>query len=401
MGTIASSSSNQIHIKTMSKRNNCVSSSTTTYVRRAHHAGSWYSDDREELDATLTEYLAEAATAEASSEPSSASNNTAPPPPLAPLRAILCPHAGYSYSGPTAAYSYQALRQEFLPTTTRKNTVTAATAAAVSSPIRTILVLHPSHHYYHEDCALSGASVLETPLGNLVVDEDIRQELLQSFPKHFSVMRQSVDEAEHSGELQYPYIAKAISMDDDANTNLNTNIASSTCTTTVKVLPIMCGNLSLPKEKLYGELLAEIISRPTVLCVISTDFCHWGRRFSYQPTSASQGSTIHSSSSTTTLPIHEFISQLDHQGMHHIQLQQPGAFATYLQQTRNTICGRHAVQVWLHAVQYNHDHGKESVDIDFVKYDQSSPVTSLHDSSVSYASAVARTRRKPSTQQEL
>jgi predicted class III extradiol MEMO1 family dioxygenase len=74
----------------------------------------------------------------------------------------------------------------------------------------------------------------------------------------------------------------------------------------------MCGNLSAT----YGHLLAPIMVRPEVLCVISTDFCHWGTRFHYQPTSQEN-----------TMPIHEFIQQLDQQGMQHISNQEPGAFA--------------------------------------------------------------------------
>lgn len=76
--------------------------------------------------------------------------------------------------------------------------------------------------------------------------------------------------------------------------------------------------------------------------------------------------------------------------MEHIELQQPGAFATYLKQTSNTICGRHPIGVWLHAVKHNNDTGVEILDIKFVRYAQSSKARSVHDSSVSYASAVAR-----------
>ena len=179
-------------------------------------------------------------------------------------------------------------------------------------------------------------------------------------------MQKDVDEAEHSGEMQYPYIAKILN--------------DSHKTESISVLPVMCGNLSTAKEAAYGKLLAPILARPEVLCVISTDFCHWGRRFRFQPTN------------NAAMPIHEFIQQLDHRGMQHISLQEPGAFARYLQETRNTICGRHAVQVWLHGVTTNDQDGKERLEIEFVKYAQSSPAKSMQDSSVSYASAVA-TRR--------
>ena len=81
----------------------------------------------------------------------------------------------------------------------------------VDTPIKHILVFHPSHHVYLDGCAISGANVIETPIGNLPVDTELRTEILQlGGGNKFDIMEQSVDEAEHSGEMQYPYIAKVI-----------------------------------------------------------------------------------------------------------------------------------------------------------------------------------------------
>ena len=77
---------------------------------------------------------------------------------------------------------------------------------------------------------------------------------------------------------------------------------------------------------------------------------------------------------------------MDHQGMDLIALKQPGAFAEYLQRTKNTICGRHAISVWMRAI--DSVESKKDLTVKFVKYDQSSAVESMSDSSVSYASAV-------------
>lgn len=85
---------------------------------------------------------------------------------------------------------------------------------------------------------------------------------------------------------------------------------------------------------------------------------------------------------------------MDQASMEHIELQEPGAFATYLKQTSNTICGRHPLGVWLQAAKYNKETGVERLDVKFVRYAQSSQVRSKHDSSVSYASAVARQANK-------
>lgn len=70
--------------------------------------------------------------------------------------------------------------------------------------------------------------------------------------------------------------------------------------------------------------------------------------------------------------------------------QRPGAFAEYLRETRNTICGRHAIAVWLNALAraFPLETRTAVPTISFVKYAQSSAAKSTRDSSVSYASAV-------------
>uniref|UniRef100_A0A7S3L8W0 Protein MEMO1 n=1 Tax=Amphora coffeiformis TaxID=265554 RepID=A0A7S3L8W0_9STRA len=321
------------------------------YPRRAHHAGSWYSNETAVLSDELQhnlDHVVDTASAATS---------------RGVLRGVICPHAGYSYSGPTAAYSYKALQAELVRRHNNNNT-------NKNEPTTTIVVLHPSHHVYLENCALSGATALHTPVGDLPVDDALRQEIWQLDRKLFSVMTQSDDEHEHSGEMQYPYLAKIIP------TGMQ-----------VQVLPIMCGNLSHAKEALVGQTLSNILQRPNVLTVVSTDFCHWGRRFSYQPTDGN-------------IPIHQFIRQMDHRGMDLIahDWQRPGAFADYLRDTRNTICGRHAIAVWLHALSTAYPPATTTVPtIAFVKYAQSSAAKSMHDSSVSYAAAVCTLESPSST----
>eukprot|EP00980_Cylindrotheca_fusiformis_P002106 scaffold473_cov132-Cylindrotheca_fusiformis.AAC.11 len=319
--------------KPSSSSSNRTNMNAAGYIRRAHHAGSWYSADKATLDETLTAFLQDAST-------------TTAPAPTSSLKAVICPHAGYSYSGPTAAYSYLPLQQEL-----ERN-----------GRITTILVLHPSHHVYLEGCAISGATILETPLGNLQVDDELRNELLERGNKLFSVMNQKVDEHEHSGEMQYPYIAKACAGRRQY----------------IRVLPIMVGNTNTRQEERYGTILAPIIARLNVVCVISSDFMHWGSRFQYQPTPSSK-----------SMQIYQYIQQLDQQGMDLITLQEPGAFAKYLKETKNTICGRHPIGVWLQAVHVNSMAKVENLQISFVQYNQSSQVQSMRDSSVSYASAIA------------
>lgn len=62
--------------------------------RQATHAGSWYSDDVAVLKEKLESYILRTKPADHK---------------VHGARIIISPHAGYSYSGPTAAYGFKAL----------------------------------------------------------------------------------------------------------------------------------------------------------------------------------------------------------------------------------------------------------------------------------------------------
>ena len=236
-----------------------------------------------------------------------------------------------------------------------------------------------------------GASTIETPIKNLQVDQTLRTELLKN--GDFSLMNRRTDEAEHSGEMQYPFIAKVMYDVEISKTCSHVGESLSAATNVVKVLPIMIGSISNAKEEKFGKVLAPFVSRPDIFTVVSSDFCHWGKRFGYFPKPPASNTNIckrfTSSSGPLKQKIYQYIEYLDKMGMDHITMQQPGAFAAYLKEYKNTICGRHPIGVWLHAIKVNNDKGMELYDLRFVKYAQSSQVLSDKDSSVSYASAVA------------
>lgn len=58
--------------------------------RSPSHAGDWYTDNPSKLDAQLDQWLAQV-----------------PFTPLPGCKAVVAPHAGYSYSGPAAAWAYK------------------------------------------------------------------------------------------------------------------------------------------------------------------------------------------------------------------------------------------------------------------------------------------------------
>jgi AmmeMemoRadiSam system protein B len=69
------------------------------------------------------------------------------------------------------------------------------------------------------------------------------------------------------------------------------------------VVPVLVGNLSDAAEAAYGRLLAPYLADPRTLFVVSSDFCHWGARFSYRHVDPAHS------------VIHAGIEALDRQGM--------------------------------------------------------------------------------------
>ncbi|GAB4819011.1 hypothetical protein N2152v2_006057 [Parachlorella kessleri] len=193
---------------------------------------------------------------------------------------------------------------------------------------------------------------LTVPAGSALIDEEVYTELRAS--GQFGTMDLDVDEAEHSMELHMPYLMHVMGGHP------------------FTLVPILVGALPFESEAAYGELLAPYLDDPTNLFIISSDFCHWGMRFSYTHYKQSVGA------------IYESIEWLDRQGMAAIEAQDPGLFRDYLRSYGNTICGRHPIGVLLQALQ----RCRTKFKLQFTGYDQSSKCTKSTDSSVSYASAV-------------
>lgn len=295
------------------------------YARTASHAGSWYSDDPAELGGQLDGWLEQAREAVPAQD---ARRGRA--------RAVVAPHAGYSYSGPAAAYAYQAL-------------------AAERDRVRRVFVVGPSHHKYSRKCELPRAGRCLTPLGALEVDQRVVAELRKT--GEFGEMTREEDEDEHSLEMHLPYVARA----------LGDRLGR------VTVVPLVVGSLSARAEARYGALLAPYLDDPDNFFVVSSDFCHWGARFRFQHHEPKRGE------------IWQSIEALDRAGMDLIEAQDAAAFREYQERTGNTICGRHPIAVLLHAVG-----SRPGFSTRFLHYSQSSRCTSMRDSSVSYASAVVR-----------
>ncbi|KAA1468210.1 UPF0103-domain-containing protein [Dentipellis sp. KUC8613] len=319
-------------------------------AREATHANSWYTGNTQQLNAELAGWLDAV-------RPGPKDNYE---PPIKKSKAIIAPHAGYSYSGPAAAWAYKSID---------------------TTGIKRVFILGPSHHVYLDGCALSQCKEYTTPIGDLPLDLDTVAELRET--GKFSDMDIQTDEDEHSIEMHLPYVRKVFEGLD------------------ITIVPVLVGAIDKPKEESYGRILAPYLARDDTFFVISSDFCHWGTRFSYtfyypqypNLEAVRLGRTSSPPPTLSRFPIHESISALDHEAMELLTLPPNTAaqahtfFADYLKRTKNTICGRHPIGVLLGALSVlQHEH-QMAPKIKWVRYEQSSKCASIKDSSVSYASA--------------
>lgn len=289
-------------------------------IREASHSGSWYPSSARELNAKLEGWLSKAS------------------PSLRAAKAIIAPHAGYQYCGSCGAHAYKQVDP---------------------SRVKRIFILGPSHHKYLPGCAVTSLTHYETPLYNLAVDTVVNEELFAT--GKFEKLSRSDDEHEHSIELHLPYIAKVMESKKDQFT----------------IVPILVGSLNSESEAKFGKLLSKYLIRPENLFVVSSDFCHWGKRYNYTSWDGRR-------------PIYKYIEALDRTGMDAIEKLEPGGFTEYLKNSKNTICGRHPIGVLLNAVEVLRQMNgvTHPWTLKFIHYSQSNACEYKEDSSVSYAAGV-------------
>ena len=191
------------------------------HIRQPAVAGSFYPARKETLVNDVNVLLAEARMA-ASKGPL---NNS-----LFSPKAIIVPHAGYIYSGPTAAAAFSRL-------------------AAVYDTITRVILLGPVHRVPVRGLALPGADVFATPLGNIQIDQSAVQAI-----KGLSQVVECSDAHtnEHSLEVQLPFLQLML-----ANFEL---------------LPLAVGDAS-PQE--VAEVLNLLWGGAETLIVISSDLSHF------------------------------------------------------------------------------------------------------------------------------
>lgn len=158
----------------------------------------------------------------------------------------------------------------------------------------------------------------------------------------------------------------------------------------------MVGHTSASTERNLGRILAPYLADPTNAFVISSDFAHWGLRFNYTYYRPQAGSSTNLSASARTPnnpPIHESIKEVDLECIGACESGNHDAWLRALEDSGNTVCGRHPIGVMMAAVEEVRKAGEGKQDevglFRYVRYERSSEVRRVGESSVSYASAFA------------
>jgi MEMO1 family protein len=188
-------------------------------VQKAQVAGMFYPADPQELSS-----LVESLLGQCHEKPSPST-----------VQALIAPHAGYIYSGATAAEAYIKISEAYYDR---------------------VLVLGPMHRQYLAGVSVFAQGFFETPLGKIEVDEVFASKLIQ--PDLGVQFHPPAYLLEHSIEVHLPFLQVALSAP-------------------FKLVPILIGDLSSEQLDAFAVVLRSALDCDGLktLVVASTDFSHF------------------------------------------------------------------------------------------------------------------------------
>lgn len=291
-------------------------------TRVASHSDGWYSSNPIELSKELNKYLSKS---KKYSESSS-------------LKSIIVPHSGLCYGGPVAAKAFINVNP---------------------SQFDRAVIIGPSHYEYFQGIGLSSFEKFETPFGDVDVDTETINKLLEGSGNFFSFPK-SADVKEHSIEMEMPFLKYIF---DDKK---------------LKIVPMVVGDSDLKSNIKLGKYLYDLYEDKKTLFVISSDFCHWGSDFDF---------TYYNKKFKT---VNESTEDLDKQALDIIAEINSKKFDEYMRKTNNTICGSNPIMIVLSIIEeYRKKHQDKKITFETAGYAQSGKIKNImYDSAVSYAAGV-------------
>ncbi|MBN2018603.1 MAG: AmmeMemoRadiSam system protein B [Sedimentisphaerales bacterium] len=157
----------------------------------------------------------------------------------------IVPHAGWTFSGATAAFVFAAIKQRH-------------------PKVDTFVIFGAAHGYLGQPPAVYDKGGWLTPLGEIAIDEELAAAILES---KTAVSDCDAHNSEHSMEVQVPFIQHLFP---DA-----------------KILPILTppSEQAIPLGKIVASLITSDDERK-IVCLGSTDLTHYGPRYGFTPMGA-------------------------------------------------------------------------------------------------------------------
>ncbi|MEM2910056.1 MAG: AmmeMemoRadiSam system protein B [Nitrososphaerota archaeon] len=149
------------------------------------------------------------------------------------IPALICPHAGYMYSGPIAAHSYTSLEGRRKP--------------------KVVVMVGPNHAGIGSEVSVYPEGEWYTPLGSVSIDSELVR-LISKNSDLVSLDEYSHDE-EHSLEVQLPFLQYVLGE--------------------FKLVPIVMLNQDKDAAEEVGRAIAESVSGEDALLIASSDFTHY------------------------------------------------------------------------------------------------------------------------------
>lgn len=186
-------------------------------IRHSIFAGTWYPAEKNLLQKSIREYLADAAPAK----------------PGGTVTAVIVPHAGHIYSGRVAAQAYKLIENE---------------------PYDRVIMIGPSHRFGFKGVSVNLQSGYRTPLGTVPVDKALARKIIDAGPHIIWVPRAHA--YEHSLEVQIPFLQTVLR--------------------NFKIIPIVMGEQDLRTCTELADALTKVIGGSgRTLLLASTDLSHF------------------------------------------------------------------------------------------------------------------------------
>ena len=148
------------------------------------------------------------------------------------VRGMISPHAGYMYSGFTAAHGFACLQ---------------------GPRYATVIIVSPSHREYFDGISVYAGEGYSTPLGVVMINKELRENLLKQ-SSHITISELGHGD-EHAIEVQLPFLQLVLPE--------------------FTFLPIVLGDQKREYCFELGDALASVLQGEDYLLIASTDLSHY------------------------------------------------------------------------------------------------------------------------------